>query len=165
MTEVTLLRQWLEADHRAIDALLDRASAGNGPLDRQAYELFRARLLRHIAREEKVLLPAARQARGGVALPRARRLRIEHAAITSLLVPTPDRALIEELRRLLEPHDLLEEEPGGVYQECETAIGAGWPEVLAQIEGYPPVKVARHVDGRTAIRTAGEALARASGRR
>ena len=72
---MTPLGAWLEADHRAIDALLDRASAGDGPLDREAYELFRARLLRHIAREEKVLLPAARRARGGVALPIARRLR------------------------------------------------------------------------------------------
>lgn len=162
---MTPLGAWLEADHRAIDALLDRASAGDGPLDREAYELFRARLLRHIAREEKVLLPAARRARGGVALPIARRLRTEHAAITSLLVPTPDRALIRELRSLLEPHDLLEEGPGGAYAACEAAIRAGWPEVLAQIEAYPPVKVAQHVDGRAAIRTAGEALARASGRR
>jgi hypothetical protein len=162
---VTPLREWLVADHRAIDLLLERASAGDGPLDREAYELFRARLLRHIAREEKVLLPAGRAARGGVALPRARQLRIEHAAITSLLVPTPDRALIAELRSLLEPHDRLEEGAGGIYAECEAAIGAGWPEVLAQIEAYPPVKVAQHVDGRAAIRTAGEALARASGQR
>ncbi len=161
---MTGLRAWLEADHRAIDALLARASAGDGPLDQEAYELFRARLLRHIAREEKILLPAARRARGHP-LPVAQRLRTEHAAITSLLVPTPDRALIGELRSLLEPHDLLEEGPGGVYRECEAAIGAGWPEVLAQIEAYPPVRVARHVDGAAAIRTAAEALARASGRR
>jgi hypothetical protein len=165
MAEATPLVAWLEADHRAIDDLLARAAAGEGPLDREAYAAFRARLLRHIAIEEKVLLPAAQRARHGVALERALRLRTEHAAITSLLVPTPDRALVGELRALLVPHDLLEEGPGGVYAECAALIGEGWPEVLERAVAYPEVKAARHVDGARVVRTAGEALARARARR
>lgn len=162
MTELPPLARWLVADHRAIDALLERAAACT-PIDLATYQLFRARLLRHIAIEEKVLFPAAQRARGGVPLARADELRRQHAAITSLLVPTPDGPLVAELRSLLDPHDRMEEGPLGVYAECEQLIGARWPEVLEQARSYPAVKVARHVDRPGAARTAAEALARASG--
>jgi hemerythrin HHE cation binding domain-containing protein len=166
---VTALGDWLLADHREMEALLDRAAvelAGGGSAARSpAFEIFRARLLRHIAIEEKVLFAAARQARGGEPISRAHRLRTEHAALTSLLVPTPDPALIGELRLLLEPHDRIEEGPGGVYQECEAALGDRWPEVLERARAYPAVKVAAHFDGRGTVRTAHAALERASARR
>jgi hypothetical protein len=153
MLEPTPLTGWLAADHRAIDALLDRAAAAD-PLDLAAYHLFRARLLRHIAVEEKVLFPAARQGRGGVSPTWASRVKEEHAAITSLLVPAPDRALVAQLRSLLEPHDRLEEGPLGVYAECEELIGARWPEVLERAMNYPDVKVAPLRHGRAAGRRA-----------
>ncbi|HYU16878.1 MAG TPA: hemerythrin domain-containing protein, partial [Candidatus Acidoferrum sp.] len=113
---MTPLIEWLVRDHRAIEALLDRAGAA-GALDAQAFEELRARLLRHIAIEEKILFATVKRARGGAPIERARRLRIEHAAVTTLLVPTPDLALVGELRGLLEIHDRQEEGPGGVYQE------------------------------------------------
>ncbi len=148
------------ADHEAMDRLLGRAD-GAARLDRDAFERFRARLLRHIAIEEKVLFAAARRAGGGAPLSRAARLRREHAAVTSLLVPTPDLALVGEIRQLLEPHDGLEEGPGGVYEECIGLLGDGWREVLALAQSYPAVKVAAHFDGRGTVRTAADALARA----
>lgn len=151
MLESTPLAGWLAADHRAIDALLDRAAAAD-PLDLTAYHLFRARLLRHIAIEEKVLFPAAQRGRGGVSPSWASRMRREHAAITSLLVPAPDRAVVAELRSLLEPHDRLEEGPLGVYAECEELIGTGWPEVLERAKSYPAVKVAPLRPGRASGR-------------
>jgi hypothetical protein len=160
---MTALLDWLVRDHQEIDALLDRAERG-GPqagLDAAAFESFRARLLRHIAIEEKVLFPAVQEARGGEPLGRRRRLRVEHAAITSLLVPTPDRALVGELRRLLQPHDELEEGRGGVYEECMAALGDRWRDVLDRAESYPAVKVAAHFDGRGTVRTAAAALAKA----
>ena len=46
---------FLARDHARLDALLRRAAANPALLDRSAYEEFRARLLRHIAMEEKVL--------------------------------------------------------------------------------------------------------------
>jgi iron-sulfur cluster repair protein YtfE (RIC family) len=52
-------------DHRRLEALLDRATAGSGPIDRELFEQFRAGLLRHIGMEEKVLFPAAQRATGG----------------------------------------------------------------------------------------------------
>ena len=157
----TPLTDYLERDHEEIDRLLDRAEGGGHTFDPEAFAQFRARLLRHIAIEEKVLLPAAARARGE-SLALARRMRIEHGAITTLLVPTPDLALIRELRILLEPHNDWEVEPGGVYEECQRALGESWPQVLEQMRAYPAVKVARHVDRPGMPRTAAEAQRKAA---
>ena len=142
---MTPLRAYLVEEHRAIDGLLARASGPGpaGPIDLAAYEELRARLLRHIAIEEKLVFPAARRAGGQAIAARTHRLRVEHAAITTLLVAPPDAALIGELRRALEPHDAAEEGPGGVYDECESLLGDAWVDLLAQARAYPPVKVAR----------------------
>lgn len=156
---MTPLIAWLTEEHRDIEALLDAAGRGE-PVDEAAFEALRARLLRHIAVEEKVLFPAARAARGAP-LTWARHLRLEHAAISTLLVPTPDAELVGELRALLARHDAREEGPGGVYEECEAALGGGWPDVLARMKAFPPVKVARHFDGPGIERTARGALRRA----
>lgn len=88
--------------------MLRRAAPSAANIDMGAYAEFRRGLLRHIAIEEKILFPAARRARGGAPLDRARELRIDHAAITSLLVPTPDGALCAELADLLTSHDAKE---------------------------------------------------------
>lgn len=89
MTPAPRITEHLAADHQRLHALLTAACAG-AALDRDAFARFRAGLLRHIAVEEKVLLPAARRARGGEPVARAYDLRVDHAALTSLLVPTPD---------------------------------------------------------------------------
>lgn len=157
------LLDWLVLDHREMDALLDRAT-GSGALDHAAYESFRRRLLRHISIEEKLLFPAAENARGAPLAQRAR-LRAEHAAVTSLLVPTPDLALVGELRLLLGPHDEVEEGPCGVYAECAAALDQLCGDVLARARSHPPVKVAAHFDGRGTVRTAAAALDRALAQR
>ena len=96
------LYRFFAADHDRLDALLRRATAGSGPIDLTVFGSFRAGLLRHIGMEEKVLLLAAREARGGRPLEIAERLRVDHGAIASLLVPTPTRALVAELVSVLE---------------------------------------------------------------
>ena len=152
------IEAYLEADHARLEALLSRAVAAPGAVDLEPYAAFRAGLLRHIALEEKLLLPAAREVRGGAPLPEARRLRIEHGAIAALLVPPPTPALVEELRSILGPHNALEDAPGGVYCRCEALLGERAGELLARMHAYPPVKVARFNDGPRAVRTAAEAL-------
>ena len=57
----------LGRDHARLDELLARATAGEA-IDLEAYRAFRAGLLRHIAMEEKVLLPDARQYMGALNL-------------------------------------------------------------------------------------------------
>lgn len=153
--------EYLARDHVRLHALLERATTGDR-FDPQAFAEFRVGLLRHIAIEEKLLLPAARRAHGGEPLPRAHRLRLEHAALTSLLVPTPDPALCAEIRALLTSHDAQEEGEGGVYAECEQLLSASESAELAvRAASFPQVRVMPHFDGPRAHRTAASALAAA----
>jgi len=59
---------------------------------RAAYAEFRAGLLKHIALEEKILLPAAQRLNGANPLPIAAKPRLNHGALAALLVPTPTLA-------------------------------------------------------------------------
>ncbi len=145
-------------DHARLDALLRRAVASAGAFDRSAFDAFREGLLRHIALEEKILLPAARAARGGEPLPQARRLRVDHGAIAALLVPTPTREIAGELRKILAPHDEAEEGEGGLYDGCDLLLAAEAGSILERMRAYPAVKVARYQDGPRVCRTAEEAL-------
>ncbi len=156
------IERLLSEDHVRLDALLRQAVASPGAFDRTAFDAFRGGLLRHIGIEEKVLLPAAREARGGEPLPLARRLRIEHGAIASLLVPTPSAEIVAEIRKILEPHNLLEEDPGGLYQTCDALLAGRAAEIVARMTAYPPVKVAAYNDGPRVLRTAAEALAQSA---
>lgn len=152
---------YLVADHARLHTLLNRAME-KPELDREAFADFRRGLLRHIAIEEKLLLPAVREARGGTPLDRAHELRIDHAALTSLLVPTPDLALCHEILWLLTKHDAKEEGAGGIYEECEHCLNDGDLVRLAeQAVAFPEVRVARHFDGPNVQRTAEGALASA----
>ncbi len=63
--------RFLAEDHARLDALLAQAVERAGEIDRPAFDFFREGLLRHIALEEKILLPAARRARGARYLPDA----------------------------------------------------------------------------------------------
>ncbi len=146
-------------DHARLEALLGKAVERPGLLDRPSFDAFRAGLLRHIALEEKILLPAARKARGGEPLPFARRLRIDHGAIASLLVPTPTAELVPEIRSILDPHDDFEEGPDGLYQACDELLAAEAEALLRKARAYPPVKVARYNDGPGVYRRAADALA------
>ncbi len=145
-------------DHARLDALLTRAVAGPGGVDLEAYGAFRGGLLRHIALEEKILLPAARTARGGEPLPQARRLRVDHGAIAALLVPTPSPEIAAEVRKILGPHNEVEEGEGGLYEACDALLSAEANALLERMRSYPPVKVARYQDGPRVCRTAEEAL-------
>src|ERR1044071_109398 len=108
------LTAYLSGDHRRLEDALSRAAAHDGAIDPEAYLEFRAGLLRHIAMEEKILLPAAQAARGGQALPLAAKLRLDHGALAALLVLTPTDLIIAAIRSILAAHNPLEEGPNGV---------------------------------------------------
>jgi hypothetical protein len=148
----------LADDHVRLESLLGRAMAGSGELAAAPFEEFRAGILRHIALEEKILLPAARRANGGAPLPVARQLRVDHGAIAMLLVPTPSRELVGELRSILAGHNVIEEGPDGLYELCDLLLAGEVEAVLDRLRRYPPVKVASHFDGPGVCRTAEDAL-------
>ncbi|HKZ31685.1 MAG TPA: DUF1858 domain-containing protein [Vicinamibacteria bacterium] len=132
------LHRFFASDHRRLAELLRRATAGEGPIDLGPYGAFRAGLLRHIGMEEKVLLVAAREARGGEPLPIAERLRVDHGAIAAMLVPTPTRALVAKILSVLGPHNGREEEPDGVYDACDQALGqAAATRLVEELREFP----------------------------
>ena len=153
--------QYLAEDHRRLDGLFERSVAVPENFDMAAYAEFRSGLLKHIAMEEKILLPAARRVRGGEPLPVAAKLRLDHGALTALLVPTPTAAVVAAIRTILKAHKPLEENPGGMYEQCEEIVGAGAEEVLSQLEGAKDVKVLPHVDSAFVMEAARRAVARA----
>lgn len=153
--------RFLADDHVRLDDLLRRAVADPAHIDRATYAEFRAGLLKHIGMEEKILLPAAQRARGGQPLDIAAKLRLDHGAIAALLVPTPTPAIVAALRRILRDHNLIEEDPGGLYETCDQILAAETGEVLARLRAAPDVPVNPHVDSPLVLNATRRALARA----
>jgi hypothetical protein len=153
--------RYLAGDHERLDDLLDRAMADPANIDMSAYAQFRAGLLKHIGMEEKILLPAAQRIRGGEPLPIAARLRLDHGALTALLVPSPTQPVVAAIRAILERHNPLEEDPEGMYETCEELAGTQADEIYRQLQQARDVRVLPHVDNDFVVEAARRALARA----
>ncbi|MGH7272670.1 MAG: hemerythrin domain-containing protein [Polyangiaceae bacterium] len=141
------IEELLTADHKRLDALLEKAQGSDGAVDARVYAEFRRGLLRHIAMEEKVLLPYARQKRGGERLPIATTLRKDHGELAALLVPSPTRALCAKLRAVLARHNPLEEGAGGLYAACDGLAGDEAASVVSRLRAQPEVPTAPYYDG------------------
>jgi hypothetical protein len=150
--------RYLADDHVRLDALLARATAAPDGVGLEPYGAFRAGLLRHIAIEEKLLFPRLRELRGGDPHPDWMRLRVDHGAITSLLVPPPTRELVAEIRSILGPHNAIEEGPGAPYASADLLPPAEAAALVERMRAYPPVRVAPYRDGPRVLRTAADAL-------
>src|SRR5262249_37226149 len=151
---------WLSADHARLDGLLTHATAAD-PIDPGPYAEFRRGLLRHIAIEEKILLPAAQRARDGDPLALAARLRLDHGALAALLVPTPTPAIIATIRDILTAHNALEEEPGGLYAACARLLASDADAIVREMASCPDVRVSPHNDGPGVLSALRRALERA----
>lgn len=160
-SEMGPIYRFLAGDHARLDVLLQRAFTDPNRIDLEAYGQFRAGLLRHIAMEEKILLPAAQKARGGEPLQLAAKLRLDHGALAALLVPTPTTAIAASLRIILTAHNPLEEGPDGLYQSCEALLAHQSEEIVARLQSAPQVKLAPFNDGPQVMENARRALARA----
>jgi hypothetical protein len=155
------LYQFFTDDHRRVEGLLDKATENAGDIQMELYHRFRTGLLKHIKMEEKTLFPAAQKANGGVALPLAAKLRLDHGALTALMVVPPTPEVIKVLRHVLEKHDLLEEEPGGMYDVCEKLTEGETDELLKQLQAVTEVPVHPHNTAGYALQSAKNALERA----
>lgn len=144
---IGLIERFMAEDHARIDRLLDVATRTE-PIAPLGYARFRHDLLRHIAMEEKVLLPFARAKRGGVPLEVAGTLRADHGAIAKLLVRAPTIERVDALRELLARHNALEEGSDGLYATCDRlAAGDEAVEVVARMEKQPAVPLAPYDEG------------------
>jgi hypothetical protein len=153
--------QFLAEDHERLDDLLQHATMNPEKIDQTPYVNFRAGLLKHIGMEEKILLPAITRQRGGIPLPIANRLRLDHGALTALLVPPPSPAIIATLREILDAHNTLEEEEGGLYEFCEQMTRDEAESLLSQLRSAPDVPVLPFNDKPEVLDVTRRALARA----
>lgn len=113
------IHEFFSKDHRRIEILLDQATADPDQIQMDYYHQFRVGILTHIKMEETLLFPAAQKANNGQPLPIAGKLRLDHGAITAMMAVPPTPELIKVIRYILDKHDILEEEPGGMYDICE----------------------------------------------
>ncbi|MEO6883627.1 MAG: hemerythrin domain-containing protein [Bacteroidia bacterium] len=155
------LHQFFTEDHHRIDQLLHKATEQADEIEMNYYHQFRTRLLRHIKMEEKTLFPAAKKANLELMQQLIPRYRLDHGAITALMVPPPTSSLIKVIRHLLEKHDLAEEEPGGLYDVCEALTHGETKELLIQLANTEEVPVHPSNPAPIAIESARRALARA----
>ncbi len=153
------LHAHLAADHARLEALLDAADRGDG-FDMASYAPFRRGLLRHIGMEERIVLPTIAR-RGGSPAPDAQRLRLDHGAIAALLVPSPTRAIVDTLRRILTCHNAIEEREGGIYHLWSQCTSGDVDTALRLLRDHPEVPVQPHNDSPLAHQAARRALLRA----
>lgn len=151
----------LAEDHARLDKLLQRVIGEQDRIDHQAYSEFRRGLLRHIAMEEKVLFPTIQRLRGGTPLPLTDKLRLDHGALGTLIMPTPTRAIIKLLRTILDAHNALEEGSEGVYAQCEQVTGVEIEDLLRRLQVVAPVSVAAYSDSPAVFATIRRVLMRA----
>ena len=151
----------LAEDHRRLDGLLCSSAATADQIDQTTYDQFRAGLLRHIGMEEKLLLPAVQRGRGGAPLPVAAKLRLDHGALATLLMPTPTPQILATIRRILSDHNPLEEGPEGLYSLCDRLPTDEMEPLLAALQAAPLPIVMRHSDSPAVMKTLEGALARA----
>jgi len=133
-------------DHVRLDALLREAERPDGTIDDAIYTAFRGGLLRHIAMEEKVLLPFVRE-RSGAPFASAAQLRRDHGEIAKLLVRSPSRTIVDSLREVLARHNPLEEGERGLYAACDAAAGEDAPGLVERLRAQPAVPLAKYYDG------------------
>lgn len=135
------LNQFFSNDHRRIEDLLATAIEDPNSVLMEYYLPFRVGLLTHIKMEEKILFPIAQKFNGGVPHPLALKLRLDHGALTALMVVPPTPEVIKVLNYILERHDILEEEPGGMYDICEDLVEGDTDEILEQLKNYKEVSL------------------------
>jgi hypothetical protein len=156
-----VLYEYLSDDHNRLDGLLQRAIAKPGVIDMEPYTQFRKGLLRHIGLEERIVLPAIAQLQGGTQAPIAARLRLDHGALVALLVPPPSASIVLTIRSILDIHNVLEEQEGGMYSLFEKLAGPDTERLLGQLKTAPDVSVLPHNERPGVIEAARRAVARA----
>ncbi len=140
------VRRHMAEDHVRLDELLSRADHRTA-VESRSYDQFRVGLLRHIAIEEKVLFVAIRAHATGTALSLLNVLHADHAALASLLVPTPTPPLLRAISHVLDEHNPLEDRADGLYDVYEQLAGNELEALMARTDAIPPIRASKHVDG------------------
>jgi hemerythrin superfamily protein len=156
-----LLHQLFAKDHHRIDLLLNMATEQPQEIEMNYYQQFRTQLLRHIKMEEKILFPAAKKANPELMQELLVRYRLEHGALTALMVPPPTLSLINVIKYVLKKHNEAEETLDGLYDVCVELTQGQTHELLDQIAATEEVPVHPPNSAPIAIESARRALERA----
>ncbi|WP_367916204.1 hypothetical protein [Leadbetterella sp. DM7] len=148
-------------DHRRIEAIFEEATRSGQQVDLEKYHEFRVGLLTHIKMEEKILFAAAQKANGGEPLPLQARLRLDHGALTSLMVCFPSPEVLKAITYILEQHDILEEEQGGMYEACAKLTQHETQQILENLQKVTLVPVHPFNEAAYVIDVAKRSMARA----
>lgn len=154
------LYNYFFGDHRELEEALDKAAAGP-TIEAEAYGRFRVGILRHIGLEEKVLLPALEPVMKGRLKGVLEQIRLDHGAITALMVPLPTHGIVRAVRHILERHNVLEESKEGLYDVCEQLPAAVVNDIVRKARSAPPVKVVPNNPAPGVIEATKRALERA----
>ena len=144
------IEAFMTEDHVALDRTLGGVERA-GAIDEDGYRRFRGGLLRHIAMEEKVLLPFVR-AKTGAPFRLASQLHADHGALAKLLVRSPSGVVLDALRRILSTHNGLEEGDGGLYATCDALAVDEASTVVERLRAQPEVPLAPYYDGPPHVR-------------
>ncbi len=155
------LHEYLSRDHTRLAGFLARSPDAAGTVNGSTYDEFRSGLLKHIALEEKILFPAVRKIPGGRLVPMESKIRLDHGAIAALLVPPPTAGILAVLRAVLTAHHGLEENPGGVYEQCEEILAERAGDVLRLMHAAGEVPVHPYNDAPGVIDAVRRAVMRA----
>jgi hypothetical protein len=146
------LTTFLTADHERLETLRSRAAA-----DSKAYQAFRRGLLKHVAMEEAILLPAVRRLRGAP-LAWGQQIHRGHGALSALMTLSPSPHVVSTLRAILKVHNKLEEGNGGIYAQCEHVLGAEAARVFEALKAAPDAPPVPFADTPKAVVAVNRAL-------
>lgn len=132
----------LAAEHAESRAKLMACHLCNGEVDLRRFDDFRQALPRHIAIEEKVLMPALTKVPGKAPLFQ-NGLQMDHAGIAALCIPTPTSKWLDDLKELLEHHQRVEEAPESFH-----ALVAGRLHILEAVSTFPQLELPGFVRAR-----------------
>ena len=156
-----ILFDFLVNDHRRLDDLLALSVADQNKIDMKSYSEFRQGLLKHIGIEEKIILPAIARFQNGRQADVASRLRLDHGALVTLLVPTPTMPIILTIQLILHVHNPLEEGNDGIYHLIDKLAGNESSGLLERLKEMPDVPVLPHDDRPSALGAARRSVERA----
>lgn len=135
------IHNYFARDHHRLDTLFNKAIANPLKVDKESYHQFRQGLLTHIKMEEKILFKMAQAENKGELLPLQAQLRLEHGAITTLMVCEPTKDVIKVTRFLLNIHNDSEEREGGMYDQCEMMTEKKKEVLIQSLNATTPVPI------------------------
>jgi len=148
-------------DHRRLESILVAAETNPGNYNAELYAQFRSGLLKHIKMEETILFPALRASNSEKSNALIAQLRLDHGALTSLMVPPPSPTVIRAVKYILERHNVLEEESNGMYDLCEALSDETKTDLLSKLEKTTEVPVLPHKSDSYIVSAVERAMAKA----